>query len=318
MNKKDSLIRHSPFAIRHSPALDVPGNWTLLFSGKVREIYQINDEVLALLASDRVSAFDWVLPNEIPGKGKILTQLSKFWFDKFRAIIPSHWLPARELIEVLGDLRRRTMVVRKLEIFPFEFIVRGYLAGSAWKSYKEKGWIGLDHTLRSGYHYGDKLPESLLTPSTKAREPGVHDEDVSWLRVKAALGEPQSERLRELLLALFKAASEHLESCGLILVDTKFELGVDSDGTVYLADEALTPDSSRFFWKKDWVARQADKTATHELQPVDKQIVRDYLEKEIKWDKQAPAPMLSPAVVEQTRQTYFDLFRAITGAEPEL
>ncbi len=299
-------------------AFDVPKTWKHLFSGKVREIYELPGNWLALVATDRVSAFDWVLPNEIPDKGKALTQLAKYWFEELRPILPNHWEPKKEALQTPSPLAPRTMIVKKLKIFPFEFIVRGYLAGSAWKSYKITGRIGPDRKMPEGLAWGQKLSEPLLTPTTKAREAGVHDEDVSWDSVQGALGQEHARCIEQALLEIFRLASEKLSARGLILVDTKFELGEDEEGRIVLADEVLTPDSSRFWWVRDWERHRKSSGSESDLPSLDKQVVRDYLEKTIQWDKKPPAPYLPQELIEKTRATYFELFRAVTGREPEL
>ncbi|MBI4669430.1 MAG: phosphoribosylaminoimidazolesuccinocarboxamide synthase [Elusimicrobia bacterium] len=303
----------------------IPAYCKHVYSGKVRDLYEIDEKTLVLVASDRVSAFDWVLPDYIDDKGKVLTQLSKYWFEKLRLIIPNHWMPERETVELPVELAKRAMVVKKAKIFPFEFIVRGYLAGSAWKTYQASGKVGIDHSFGPGLVCGQKFPEPLMTPSTKAKEKGAHDEDVSWWSVEQALGKDKSNHINGVILEIFKTASKHLEEKGIILVDTKFELGEDDEGTILLADEALTPDSSRFWWKRDWEERMSERAKERksektdiELAPMDKQLVRDYLEKVAKWDKKPPIPILPPPLVEKTRAAYLELFHAVTGKEPEL
>ncbi|MBI4063360.1 MAG: phosphoribosylaminoimidazolesuccinocarboxamide synthase [Elusimicrobia bacterium] len=295
----------------------MPKNWKHIYSGKVRDLYEVDAQTLALVASDRISAFDWVLPDTIEDKGKVLTQISKYWFDQFQATLPNHWLREREADEVPADLAKRTMLVKKVEIFPFEFIVRGYLAGSAWKSYQKGGKIGKDIILPYGLRWGQQLPEPQLTPTTKAREKGTHDEDIPWKTVVEALGVDKAQIIRAKILKLFNEAARRLEERGLILVDTKFELGEDETGQILLADEIFTPDSSRFWWRKDWEAFRKN-GAVGELPPLDKQLVRDYLEKILKWDKKPPIPNLPSELINQTRATYLELFRAVTGKEPSI
>ncbi|MBI2069024.1 MAG: phosphoribosylaminoimidazolesuccinocarboxamide synthase [Elusimicrobia bacterium] len=295
----------------------VPPNWQSVYSGKVRDIYEIDPKTWALVASDRISAFDWILPDYVSDKGKILTQLSKYWFERLQNVLPNHWLAAREMDLVPVELAKRAMLVKKVKIFPFEFIVRGYLAGSGWKSYVKEGKAGVDHKLREGLKRGDQLPECLLTPTTKAMEKGSHDEDVSWWTVEKELGKAKADHIHGSVMQIFKTATEHLEERGLILVDTKFELGEDEEGRIVLADEVLTPDSSRFWWRRDWEKYQAA-GGKEELPALDKQVVRDYLEKTAKWDKKPPVPILPPALIEETRATYIKLFKAVAGRDPDI
>lgn len=297
--------------------IEVPKTWKHSFSGKVREIFEVPQGRLALVATDRVSAFDWVLPNEVADKGKVLTQLAKFWFEELRPIFPNHWEPKLEAMEAPAALAPRTMIVKKLDIFPFEFIVRGHLAGSAWKSYQKSRRVG-DHELPDGLRWADPFAEPLLTPTTKAREAGAHDEDVSWKTVEQSLGKERSQAIAQALMEIFKQAGRRLAGKGIILVDTKFELGQDQEGRVLLADEALTPDSSRFWWTRDWERYRKTSPAPADLPSLDKQVIRDYLEKTIRWDKKPPVPYLPHELIQKTRDTYLELFRAVTGREPVL
>jgi phosphoribosylaminoimidazole-succinocarboxamide synthase len=262
-------------------------------SGKVREIYALDDERLLLVASDRISTFDVVLPTPIPDKGRVLTGLSAFWFSRTREIVPNH------LLEVRPD--GRTMVCRKLEMLPIECVVRGYLAGSAFKDYQATGAVcGIP--LRSGLREAERLEAEIFTPATKA-ESG-HDENIAFAEMGRRLGEERAAELRERSLALFRKASAHAEARGIILADTKFEFGLES-GRLLWIDEALTPDSSRF-WPRDGYGPGRPQPS------FDKQFVRDYLET-LAWDKRPPGPALPANIVERTREKYFEAFRRLTG-----
>ncbi len=276
-------------------------------SGKVRDLYAVGDDLL-LVATDRISAFDHVLGSGIPGKGIVLTQLSLFWFEFLEHTVPNHLiltevdafptslLPFREL------LRRRSMLVKRAEMFPVECVVRGYLSGSGWKDYKQTGSLcGL--TLPPGLRESDRLPEPLFTPASKSQG-GEHDENISFEQMASRIGQRDAETLRELSLAIYRRASEHAEQCGLILADTKFEFG-RVGGEIVLADEVLTPDSSRFWPLEGYAPGRAQ-------QSFDKQFVRDYL-LEIGWNQQAPAPALPADVVEKTQSKYLEAFRLLTG-----
>ena len=297
----------------------------LLARGKVRDIYALpgsssqagpspgHDTRLLFIATDRISAFDHVLGSGIPGKGKILTQLSLFWFDFLRELVPNHLISA-DVSEFPGDVQRyreqlegRTMLVRRAEMFPVECVVRGYLAGSGWKDYQQTGQVcGID--LPRGLRESDQLPEPIFTPAAKINT-GGHDENISFGQVIDAVGEAHASRLRELSLAIYRKASAHAASKGVILADTKFEFGLipgaDGTGVITLADEVLTPDSSRY-WPLDEY-RPGGPTPSF-----DKQFVRDYLES-IQWNKQAPAPVLPDEVVTRTREKYMRAFHLLTG-----
>ena len=280
-------------------------------SGKVRDLYRLDDERLLLVASDRISAFDVVLPTEIPDKGRVLTGLSRFWFEATKAagIVDNHLigtdaalLPDASRL-ASDELRGRSMICRVARVLPVEVIVRGYLAGSGWKDYRRTGAVcGIP--LPDGLREADRFGEPLFTPSTKA-EAG-HDENIDFDRMVELVGGPTAERVRDLALALYRFASDHAAAAGLIVADTKFEFGlVEGADDPILVDEALTPDSSRFW--------DAATYAPGGPQPsFDKQFVRDWLEAQA-WDKTPPAPELPPDVVEGTRRRYVEAFERITG-----
>ena len=275
-------------------------------SGKVREIYAVDDDTLSLVASDRISTFDVVLPTPIPDKGRVLTGLSAFWFARTRHIVPNH------LLDLQAD--GRTMICRRLEMLPIECVVRGYLAGSGWKDYRETGAVS-GHELPDGLAESARLPEPIFTPATKASE--GHDENIDEGRALALCGEDRYVAAKEAALALYRFGAAHAEARGIILADTKFELGVTRDGTVVLADEAMTPDSSRF-----WPASEYEPGRS---QPsFDKQFVRDWCER-TGWNKEAPGPELPAGVVAGTRSRYVEAFERLTeisfdayGARPEV
>jgi phosphoribosylaminoimidazole-succinocarboxamide synthase len=266
---------------------------THVASGKVRELYALDDDNLLLTASDRISVFDVVLPTEIPDKGRVLTGISGFWFARTAHIVPNH------LIRLRPD--GRSTECRRLEMLPLECVVRGYLAGSGWKDYKAQGSIsGIE--LPAGLVESDKLPEPIFTPSTKATE--GHDETVDRVRGVELVGEERYDELERLSLALYRFASAHAAERGIILVDTKFEFGLDEAGRIVLGDECFTPDSSRFW--------PADQYAPGGPQPsFDKQPVRDYTEG-LGWDKAYPGPELPGEVVAQTRARYVEAFELLT------
>lgn len=288
------------------------GAAALLGRGKVRDLYAV-DGALLLVATDRISAFDHVLGSGIPGKGKILTQISLFWFDLLKEIVPNHLITAEvsqfpaELQPYRDQLEGRSMLVKRAKMFPVECVARGYLAGSGWKEYQSQGTVcGIP--LPSGLKDGSRLPEPVFTPATKS-EGGAHDENISFETVEKLVGPADAAELRRLTLAIYARAAAHAESHGLILADTKFEFGRTEDGII-LADEVLTPDSSRFWEASAWNPGGAQPS-------FDKQFVRDYLES-IRWNKQAPAPRLPEEVVERTQQKYLEAYRRLTGRELEL
>jgi phosphoribosylaminoimidazole-succinocarboxamide synthase len=284
------------------------GSLPLTARGKVRDIYSLDDRELLFVATDRISAFDHVLATGIPNKGRILTQLSLFWFDFLKDTVKNHVLTAdaEQFPPVLhpyrDQLAGRSMVVRKAQMFPVECVVRAYISGSGWKDYQATGSIcGIK--LPTGLRESDQLPEPIFTPAAKIHT-GGHDENISFDDVIKAVGTDNANALRRLTLEIFDKASRHAESRGLILADTKFEFGL-IDGEIVLADEVLTPDSSRYW--------PAESYSPGGPQPsFDKQYVRDYLES-IRWNKQAPAPGLPPEVVERTREKYLEAFRLISG-----
>jgi phosphoribosylaminoimidazole-succinocarboxamide synthase len=263
-------------------------------SGKVRELYALDAERLLLVASDRISTFDVVLPTEIPDKGRVLTGLSAFWFARTRGLCPNHLL-------AIGD-DGRSLECRRLEMLPLECIVRGYLAGSGWKDYSRSGATS-GHELPPGLLESQRLPEPIFTPSTKAFE--GHDENIDAARAAELVGADRFREVEEAALALYRFASEHAAAHGILIADTKFEFGVDDAGRLVLADEAFTPDSSRFW--------PADEYAPGGSQPsFDKQFVRDYCET-LGWDKTAPGPELPDDVVAGTRARYVEAFERLTG-----
>jgi phosphoribosylaminoimidazole-succinocarboxamide synthase len=288
------------------------GATTLLGRGKVRDLYAV-DGALLLVATDRISAFDHVLATGIPGKGKILTQISLFWFDLLSDLIANHLITAdvskfpAALQPYADQLEGRSMLVKRANMFPVECVARGYLTGSGWKEYQASGTVcGIP--LPGGLLDGSRLPEPLYTPSTKG-EAGTHDENISFAATEAAIGTADAAELKRLTLAIYKKAADHAESRGLILADTKFEFGRTAEGII-LADEVLTPDSSRFWEGAAWKPGGAQPS-------FDKQFVRDYLES-IHWNKQAPAPGLPNEVVKRTQAKYLEAFRRLTGRDLSL
>ena len=281
----------------------------LLRQGKVRDMYDLGDALL-MVATDRISAFDVVMPNPIPGKGRILTQMSMFWFEVMEGLIPNHLITAdvdrfpQACHPYADKIRDRSMLVRKAEPLSVECIVRGYLSGSGWKSYLESGRI-CEMRLPEGLIESDRLPEPMFTPSTKA-DIGAHDENISFEQVEDILGKTLAARLRDVSMAIYKKAVEFAEPRGIIIADTKFEFGLIDDELV-LIDEILTPDSSRF-WPKDTYRPGGPQKS------FDKQYVRDYL-LSLGWDKKPPAPELPPEVVENTRRKYDEALHRLTGVK---
>ena len=273
----------------------------------MRDLYDV-DGALLLVASDRISAFDHVLGSGIPGKGKILTQISLFWFELLKTVVPNHLIASEvkqfpaKLQGYRDQLDGRSMLVKRAAMFPVECVARGYLAGSGWKEYQAHGTVcGI--ALPAGLQDGARLPEPIFTPATKSQD-GAHDENISFDRVERTVGASDAAELRRLTMAIYARAAEHAEAQGLILADTKFEFG-RVDGTIVLADEVLTPDSSRFWDLKLWKPGGSQPS-------FDKQFVRDYLES-IRWNKQAPAPSLPVEVVERTQAKYLEAFHLLTG-----
>ena len=275
--------------------------------GKVRDIFDLGDELL-IVATDRISAFDVVLPDPIPYKGEVLTKISLFWFHHLAGVVPNHLISADEcdLPDSLADhastLRGRFMLVKKAEVFPVECIVRGYLAGSGLKEYRERGTV-CGQALPEGLLEASRLPEPIFTPSTKAAI-GDHDENISFERMVELVGGEHAERLRDISISLYSAARDHAASRGIIIADTKFEFGL-VDGEITLVDEALTPDSSRFWPADEYVPGSSQ-------QSYDKQFVRDWLEAS-GWDKTPPAPALPEDVIVMTAEKYVEAFETITG-----
>ncbi len=274
--------------------------------GKVRDIFDLGDRLL-LVATDRISAFDVVLPDPIPYKGEVLTKISLFWFDVLKDIVPNHLISAdeadlpAELSANADALRGRFMLAKKAEVFPVECIVRGYLAGSGWKEYRETGAV-CGQVLPEGLVESSQLPEPIFTPSTKA-ETGAHDENISFERMCEIVGTDVAERLREFSVALYSAARDFASMRGIIIADTKFEFGL-VDGEITLIDEVLTPDSSRFW--------PADEYCPGQSQPsFDKQFVRDWLEAS-GWDKKPPAPPLPEDVIMMTAEKYIEAYELLT------
>jgi phosphoribosylaminoimidazole-succinocarboxamide synthase len=266
---------------------------THVASGKVRELYALDDDRLLLVASDRISTFDVVLPTEIPDKGRVLTGLSAFWFARTSSIVPNHLLRLRD--------DGRSTECRRLEMLPLECVVRGYITGSGWKDYQATGATS-GHTLPPGLRESDRLPAPIFTPSTKAQE--GHDENIDLSEAAELVGDERLAELARISLDLYRSASEHALERGIIIADTKFEFGVDGSGQIVLGDEALTPDSSRFW--------PADEYAPGRSQPsFDKQYVRDYCESS-GWDKTYPGPELPTDVVDGTRARYIEAFERLT------
>jgi phosphoribosylaminoimidazole-succinocarboxamide synthase len=278
-------------------------------SGKVRDVYVLDRERLLFVATDRISAFDYVLATGIPHKGRVLTQISLFWFDLLRDLVPNHLITAdinqypASLQKYVDQLRGRSMIVTRAEMFPVECVVRGYISGSAWKEYKATGQVcGIE--LPRGLRESDRLPEPIFTPATKATT--GHDENVSFSEMTRLVGPEVSRQLRDLSVAIYVRAAEYARQKGIIIADTKFEFGQTAQG-ITLADEVLTPDSSRFW--------PADKYASGSSQEsFDKQYVRDYLE-EIRWNKQPPAPALPAEVARRTSEKYVEAYHLLTGRE---
>jgi len=288
---------------------DFPG-LPLHASGKVRDLYQLNGTLL-FVATDRISAFDYVLATGIPHKGKVLTQLSLFWFDFLKDVVQNHLVTAdvaqypAELHPYADDLRGRSMLVTRAEMVPIECVVRGYVSGSAWKEYRERGSVcGLP--LPAGLRESERLAEPLFTPAIKATS--GHDENISFEEMVKRAGPELSEQLREVSVRIYRAAAEYAAQRGILIADTKFEFGRTAAGLV-LADEVLTPDSSRF-----WPADTYEPGRSQDS--FDKQYVRDYLE-QIRWNKQPPAPALPEDVARRTSEKYVEAFRRITGRELE-
>ena len=273
--------------------------WTHLRSGKVRELYTNEKNELLLVASDRISAFDYILPTEIPGKGKLLTQLSLFWFEMMSDLVPNHLIST----DVPEEFAGRGVIVKPLEMFPIECVARGYLTGSGWSEYKQTQSVtGI--ALRAGLLDGSKLDEAIFTPATKA-DVGDHDINISFEKAAGVIGLADVKVLRDLTLALYTKAHDYAATRGIILADTKFEFGRDAQGKITLGDEALTPDSSRFWSADTWKPGGAQPS-------FDKQYVRDWL-LQSGWDKKSTPPELPSEVVEKTYERYSAAFTLLTG-----
>ncbi|MBP6330449.1 MAG: phosphoribosylaminoimidazolesuccinocarboxamide synthase [Dokdonella sp.] len=290
----------------HLPGLD------LVHRGKVRDVYALSADELLIVASDRLSAFDVVLPDPIPGKGEMLTQMSNFWFAKTRHLLPNHLLE-RRLADVLPagvDLAlyaRRSVICKRLKPIPFEAIARGYLIGSGWKDYQATGQLcGI--TLPGGLRQAEQLPEPIFTPSTKAA-PGQHDENIDFDSVVNQVGSELAGQVRDATLAIYRFAAEYAATRGILIADTKLEFGTDADGTLHVMDEMLTPDSSRF-WPTDEYRVGISPPS------YDKQYVRDYLET-LDWNKQAPGPRVPAQVIEATARKYAEAVHRLTGQRVE-
>jgi len=282
------------------PAPIIPG-WTHLRTGKVRDLYTNDLGNILLVASDRISAFDWVMPTHIPGKGAVLTQLSLFWFDLLADIVPNHII-STDVPEIVED---RAVIVAPLEMFAIECVARGYLTGSGWSEYQSNSKV-CGNELPSGLLDGSQLPTSIFTPATKA-DLGDHDINIDFNQAAKNIGQSDAESLRELTIKLYDTAAEFSKSRGIILADTKFEFGRNSTGQILLGDEALTPDSSRFWDQSTWAPGGAQPS-------FDKQYLRDYLVTS-GWDKNSPPPELPDEIVEKTALRYEEAFYRLTGSK---
>ena len=282
----------------------------LLRRGKVRDVYVVDDDSLLIVATDRISAFDCVLPTPIERKGEVLTALSEFWFEQLKDVVANHLIESD--VEAMPPavqrhaqtLRGRSMLVRRAEVFPVECVVRGYLVGSGWKDYKRAGSV-CGHILPEGLVESAKLPEAIFTPSTKA-EVG-HDENITEDQVRELIGAEKTALLRDTSLRLYSEAHDYAQQRGIIIADTKFEFGLDKDGKLLLVDEVLTPDSSRFWPANEYQPGRSQPS-------FDKQFVRDYLET-LDWDKKPPAPSIPNEIAAATTARYLEAYRLLTGKE---
>jgi len=282
------------------PAPSIPG-WTHLRTGKVRDLYTNDLGNVLLVASDRISAYDWVMPTEIPGKGAVLTQLSLFWFDLLEDIVPNHIVST----DVPEEVEDRAIIVQPLEMFAIECVARGYLTGSGWSEYKENSTV-CGNKLPAGLLDGSELPASIFTPATKA-DLGDHDINIDFDSASKIVGTKEAAELRDLTLKLYDVAADFAKSRGILLADTKFEFGRNAAGAITLGDEALTPDSSRFWDQSTW--------APGGTQPsFDKQFLRDYLVAS-GWDRNSPPPELPAEIVEKTAGRYEEAFYRLTGSK---
>jgi phosphoribosylaminoimidazole-succinocarboxamide synthase len=279
-----------------------------IHQGKVRDIYAVDDAHLLIVTTDRLSAFDVVLPDPIPHKGRVLTKISEFWFARTRDIVPNQLtaMPLERIVrnrDELADLRDRSMIVRRLKALPVEAVARGYLIGSGWKDYQRDGAVcGI--RLPPGLKLADRLPEPIFTPASKAPQ-GQHDENIGFEAVADLLGRERAQQVRDTTLALYAHAAAHAASRGIIIADTKFEFGLDNDGTLVLIDEVLTPDSSRFWPADTWRPGASPPS-------FDKQFVRDYLET-LDWNKKAPGPKLPAEIIAKTSEKYQEALRRLTS-----
>lgn len=282
----------------------------LLHRGKVRDLYAVDDERLLIVTTDRISAFDVILPTAIPDKGRVLTAISRFWFDRTRSIVPNHLMDDQSLAGIIKDrderalLQGRSLIVKRLKALPIEAVVRGYLIGSGYKDYLATGAVcGI--RLPAGLPLAARLPEPIFTPATKAAV-GAHDENIDFDTTVGLLGRALAEKVRDTARELYQQAASYALERGIIIADTKFEFGLDDQGTLHLIDEVLTPDSSRF-WPVEHYHPGISPPS------FDKQFVRDWLET-LDWNKQAPGPRIPDDIVEQTRSRYLDAYRLLTGA----
>ena len=292
----------------NSPVLQ---NLELIGQGKVRDIYAVDNDHLLIVTTDRMSAFDVVLPNPIPGKGEVLTELSEFWFSKTAAIVDNHLTDDLNLVNLLDSadqldyFQKRSMIVKRLNPLPIEAVVRGYLIGSGWKDYQATGAVcGIE--LQQGLEMASQLPEPIYTPATKA-EFGEHDENISYEETINLIGEELASKVRDTAIEIYNFGVNHAKERGIIIADTKFEFGLDNDGNLFLIDEVLTPDSSRFWSIKEYKVGISPPS-------FDKQYLRDYLET-LDWDKTAPGPELPEDVIANTTEKYRSAYRTITQGE---
>ena len=289
----------------NSPVLQ---NLELIGQGKVRDIYAVDNDHLLIVTTDRMSAFDVVLPNPIPGKGEVLTELSEFWFSKTAAIVDNHLTDDLNLVDLLDSadqldyFQKRSMIVKRLKPLPIEAVVRGYLIGSGWKDYQATGAVcGIE--LQQGLEMASQLPEPIYTPATKA-EFGEHDENISYEETINLIGEELASKVRDTAIEIYNFGVNHAKERGIIIADTKFEFGLDNDGNLFLIDEVLTPDSSRFWSIEEYKVGISPPS-------FDKQYLRDYLET-LDWDKTAPGPELPENVIVNTTEKYRSAYRTIT------
>jgi phosphoribosylaminoimidazole-succinocarboxamide synthase len=293
-------------AVYHSTLHSLP----LLSRGKVRDNYAVGDDRLLIVTTDRLSAFDVIMADPIPDKGRVLNQMALFWFDRLADVVPNHLTGVDPESVVAADERRqvrgRSMVVKRLKPILVEAVVRGYLIGSGWKDYQASGAVcGI--ALPAGLRMADRLPEPIFTPAAKA-ELGEHDENIRFDEMSARIGAPLADRIRSISLELYRRASEYAATRGIIIADTKFEFGLDAQGTLHLMDEVLTADSSRFWPADEWRPGISPPS-------FDKQFVRDYLETVPGWNKRPPPPPLPREVIEQTAAKYREALRRLTGQE---